>query len=302
MSKTILITGATGLLGRNMTAALLKRGDKVIALTTHLQSAKQKLAGVEKIAAMDDIMSLKNEKIDAIINLAGANVGEKRWSNEYKKVIYNSRIGTTKKIIELISLMAVKPEVLLNMSGIDYYGDTGDKTIDENSPKGSTFLSDVCSDWETEAIKASSLGVRVALMRTAFVIAKNSLAVKKLILPFKFFAGGPIGSGKQYMSWTHIDDVIGIFLFAIENPSLSGAVNVCSPEPETMKDFSRDIGKAMGRPSFFRVTSFVVKLAAGEMSEVILAGRKAFPVKLTGLGYKFKYPNAYNAWKDVLGK
>lgn len=302
MSKTILITGATGLLGKKLTAALQKRGYKIITLTTHLQSAKQKLSGAEKIVSMDDITSLKNERIDAVINLAGANAGEKRWSSEYKKVIYDSRIGTTRKVVELISSMAVKPEALLSMSGIDYYGDTGDKPVNESSPKGSVFLSGVCSDWEAEAMKATGSGVRVVLLRTAFVIAKNSPAVKKLVTPFKFFVGGPIGSGKQYMSWIHIDDVIGILLFILDNPVVSGIVNLCSPNPETMTDFSKHLGKALRKPAFFRVPSFVVKLAAGEMSEVILKGRKAFPEKIIANGYKFKFPAAYEAWKDAVGK
>lgn len=302
MPKTILITGATGLIGRSIVKALVNRGDKIIALSTNVQSAKQKLPSVGKILSFDEIQSLKDEKIDAIINLAGASIGGKRWSENYKKVIYDSRIKTTRKITDLVSVMDKKPEVLLNMSGIDYYGDTGDKISLEDAPNGNTFLAGVCKDWETEALKAASHGVRVVILRTAFVMAKNSEGIRRFIQPFSFFIGGPLGSGKQYMSWVHLDDVTGIFLFALDNAFINGTVNVCSSNPEIMKNFCSDLGKAMKRPSLLPVPSFMIKLIAGEMSEVILTGRRAIPEKILKAGYKFKFDSAFNAWKDVLKK
>ncbi len=301
MPKTILMTGATGLIGGYILNALINRGDDVIVLSTHVEPAKKKLKNVKRIIKLDDYLTLKDEKIDVIINLAGANVGDKRWNDEFKKVIYDSRIDTTRKMVELVSSMSVKPEVLINSSGIDFYGDTGDRITDENSPYGNTFLGSVCKAWEAEAFKASEF-TRVAVMRTGFVMAKGSEAVKRLSLPYKFFVGGSIGSGKQYMPWIHIDDVIGIFLYTIDNLNIKGSVNVCAPNPEQMKEFSKHLSKAMGRPSIFPVPSFVVKLVAGQMAEVILKGRRTIPKKITNAGYKFKFEHALEAWEDIFAK
>jgi uncharacterized protein len=298
MPKTILMTGATGLIGGYILNALINRGDDVIVLSTHVESAQRKLKKVKRIINLNDYHTLKDEKIDVIINLAGTNVGNKRWNDEFKKIIYDSRIDTTRKMVELISAMKTKPEVLINSSGIDYYGDTGDRITDENSPYGNTFLGSVCKAWEAEAFKASDF-TRVSVMRTGFVMAKGSEAVKRLSLPFKFFIGGPIGSGEQYMPWIHIDDVVGIFLYSIDNPNINGPVNVCAPNPEQMKEFSKHLGKAIGRPSIFPVPSFVVKLVAGQMAEVILKGRRTIPKKISDAGYKFKFEHALDAWEDI---
>jgi uncharacterized protein (TIGR01777 family) len=248
---------------------------------------------------MNDRLSLKDEKIDGIINLAGRNLADKRWNDKFKKEVYDSRILTTGKVVELILAMSRKPEVLLSASGVDYYGDKGESDIYEDTPNGNNFMGKLCKDWEAEAYKAEAFGTRVVALRTGFVMAKDSKAVKKLSMPFKFFIGGPIGSGKQYMSWIHIDDIVGIYLFALDNPAVKGAVNAAAPNPETMKQFCKNMACEMHRPSIFPVPGFIVKIAAGEMGDVILAGRKALPKKITRLGYKFKYENAADAWKDV---
>lgn len=300
MAKSILITGATGLIGEHLVEAFLKRGDNLIALSTNVESARQKLNNKVKIVSLNDYLSLKNEKIDIIINLAGASVGGKRWDEKYKQLIFSSRIDTARKMTELISVMSIKPEVFISISGIDYYGDSGDVIVDESSPNGNTFLAGVCRDWESSALAAVVSGTRVVILRTGFVIAKGSDAVKKLLTPFRFYVGGTIGSGRQYMSWVHIEDVVGIFLFAADNTALNGVVNLCSPNPETMKDFCKNIGKAMKRPAIFPAPSFAVKLIAGEMSEVILTGRRAIPKKIRDAGYRFKFDSALKAWKDVL--
>ncbi len=302
MPKTILMTGATGLIGGYIFRALQSKGDEIIVLSTHPGSAAEKLKNAKQVISLEDYLSLKDEKIDVIINLAGTNVGDKRWNDEFKKVIFSSRINTTRKMVELIASMKNKPELLLNSSGIDYYGDTGDKIVDESSPPGDTFLSMVCEAWESEALKASEYGTRAAVMRTGFVMAQGSEAVRRLSMPFKFFAGGPIGSGKQYMPWIHIDDLIGIFLYTLDNTNISGPVNVCAPNPERMKEFSKYLGKAMGRPSIFTVPGFVVKIIAGQMAEVILTGRRAVPKKILNAGYKFKFEHALDAWKDMFSK
>lgn len=301
MNKTILITGATGLIGSHLAEAIIKRGDMFIALSTEPESARKKLPGAKKIIRFDEINSLADENIDAVINLAGANLGAKRWNDRTKKEFYDSRINTTRCIAELISNMKNKPEVLVSASGVDYYGERGSESVYEDSPPAGDYLGILTRDWELEALKAEQFGVRVVTLRTGFVIARNSDAVKKMVLPYRFFAGGPIGSGRQYVSWIHIDDITGIYLFSVDNRSVSGAINATAPNPVTMKEFSRDIGKALHRPAFFPVPSFALRLIAGEMAVVILSGRKALPRKIMELGHRFRFPDAAGAWIDVLG-
>ena len=297
--KTILITGATGFIGGYITAALTARGDEFIALTTNAGSAKKKLPGAKKIVELNDIQLLKLEKIDAIINLAGRNLADKRWNDKFKQELCDSRIRTTRSIVELISIMEQKPEALISASGTDYYGDTGDKDIYEDAPHAHDFMGMLCNDWESEAFKAEKMGVRVVVLRTSFVIAKDSNAAKKFAMPFRFFLGGPIGGGKQFMSWIHIDDVVGIYLFALDNPAVKGAVNATSPNPKTMKDFCKTMAGKLHRPSLFPVPGFAVKIIAGEMAQVVLSGRKALPKKIIELGYKFKFERAADAWKEA---
>ncbi|HJY63302.1 MAG TPA: TIGR01777 family oxidoreductase [Ignavibacteria bacterium] len=301
MSKTVLISGATGLIGREIVNSLLNRGDKVIIVTTDKPKALKILSTrVSQFVTWDELNTLAGEKIDAIINLAGKNIGENRWSNKTKKEIYDSRILSTRKIVEMVKKMKIKPGVLVNASGADYYGNRGDEKITEDSPPGYDFLSGVCIDWEKEAYNAEDYGVKVVIIRNGFVLAKEAPAVKKLVLPFKLFVGGAIGSGRQYVSWIHIDDITKIYIFAIDNVSLSGAVNGVSPEPLSMKEFCKNIGKVMHRPSFFPIPSVAVKIIAGEMSQVVLHGRKAFPDKLIKNGFKFKFQNCLHALKDII--
>jgi uncharacterized protein (TIGR01777 family) len=299
LNKTILITGATGFIGGYLIRALTARGDNTISLTTHPGHAKNKLQNGIRIAALDDYLSLKDEKIDAIINLAGRNLSDKRWNEKFKQEGYDSRIKTTAKVVDLISKMKAKPQVLISASGVDYYGDTGDKDVYEDSPHANNFMGNLCRDWEAEALKAEGYGVRTVVLRTGFVMAADAVAVKKLSMPFKFFVGGPVGSGKQYVSWIHIDDIVGIYLYALDNQNIKGAANATAPNPEIMKEFCKHMAEAMHRPSIFPVPAFAVKIAVGEMAEVVLYGRKALPEKIMALGFKFKYEHAIDAWKEV---
>lgn len=300
MMKTILITGATGMIGGHIVNALLGRGDRYIALTTNIRSAEKKLRDPYRIIASEDIMSLKDEKIDAVINLAGANLGSKRWNEKTKKEFYDSRINITEKITELIAAMAVKPEVLVSSSGVDYYGDTGSTEMHEDAPPADTFLGKLTHDWEQAALAAEKYGVRVVCLRTGFVMARDSDAVKKLVMPFKFFVGGPLGSGRQYVSWIHIDDLVAIYLFATDNPELKGIYNAAAPNPETNALFGRNAAKVLSRPHFVFVPAFMLKLIVGEMTAVVLEGRRAMPDKIIRTGFNFKYEHAIDAWKDIL--
>lgn len=300
MSKKILIAGATGLIGSYLVKSLISKGNEVFVLTRDALSAGSVFPGVKNFVEWDSLDSLKDVNINAVINLTGMNLDEKRWNASVKKQIYDSRINSTRRIVELIKTMAHKPDVLINASGADYYGDTGDKDIYEDTPQQDTFISKLVYDWETEALKAESAGVRVVVLRTGFVIAKNSKAFKKMVLPFKLFAGGYAGSGKQYLSWIHIDDLVKVYEFVINNTKIRGAVNASSPNPERMKDFAKLIGKVLHRPWFFPAPACMMKILFGEVSDVILSGRRALPKKLLDTGFKFKYESAADAIRESL--
>lgn len=298
MVKTILITGATGLIGKHLVNAFSKRGDEIIILTQNISNSQKQFPNI-KAVDWNDYLSLSSEKIDAIINLAGTNLGAKRWNDNFKKELCDSRIQSTKKIVELISRMELKPKVLINSSGVDYYGDTGDKDIDEDSPAADNFIAKLVSDWEAEAFNAKKYGVRVVSLRTGFVIAKDSKAFARMIKPYKFFVGGPIGRGNQYLSWIDIDDLTEIYLFCLDN-NIEGAVNGASPNPVRNREFSKMIGKILHRPALFRVPEFALKIITGEVACLILDGRKALPKKLLSNGFKFEYENPYDSLRKNL--
>lgn len=300
MAKTILITGATGMIGGHLIHEINKRGDRYIAVTTNPKAAEKKLKSAYRITASSDILSLYNEKIDAMINLAGANLGAKRWTDAAKKEFYDSRMNTTNSLIELIREMKTKPEVLISTSGVDYYGDTGSKEMFEDAPPANSFLGKLTHDWEQAALKAEEPGVRTVIFRTGFVMAADSEAVKKLLMPVKLFVGGPLGGGKQYMSWIHISDLIALYMFAIDNVNVRGIYNASAPNPQTNELFTKHAAKLLQRPAFLPVPAFVIKAVLGEMSTVVLDGRRAMPKKILDAGFKFRFEHDTEAWKDIL--
>lgn len=300
MTKKILITGATGLIGKQIIDSLITGGDEIIVLTQNILYARKKIPKIKKFFSWNNYLSLSAEPIDAIINLAGTNLGDKRWTDNFKSEIYNSRIQSTNKIVRLIESMKTKPEVLINASGVDYYGDTGNKDINEDSPFADSFISHLVRDWEAEAMEAEKFNVRVVLLRTGFVNARQSKALQKMILPFKLFLGGYAGSGNQFISWIDIEDIAGIYLFCLNN-YIRGPVNASSPNPVTMKDFSCYLGKILHRPCWLHIPGLLIKLLFGEASNLILDGRRALPEKLLQAGYKFKFENLFNSLNVNLG-
>lgn len=300
MKKTFLITGATGLIGRNIVETITARGDEFIALSTNTTNASKTLPHAKKIVKLDEMMLLKDERIDVVINLAGANLGGKRWNDKTKKEFYDSRIDTTRELVELMSGMKDKPGVFISASGVDYYEDSGDADVYENAPHGDGYLARLCLDWENEALKADKAGVRTVILRTGFVLSKGSEAVDKLIMPVKLFVGGPLGGGRQYVSWIHIDDLVGMYLMAVDNPEMRGIYNAAAPNPERSKDFGKIAARILKRPYIFPVPGFMIKLLVGEMAVVVLEGRRALPKKIMNAGYEFKFTNAEDAWEEVL--
>jgi len=228
---------------------------------------------------------------DGIINLAGEPIAAKRWTHRQKHKIRTSRIESTHSLVTAIAKTKQKPEFLLNASAVGYYGSRGDEPITEEAEAGEDFLGSVCREWEVEAIKAEALGLRVILLRTGIVIGQGGGALAKMTPPFKYFIGGPLGSGMQWMSWIHLEDEVGLILHLIANAAARGPVNATSPNPVTMKAFSQILGKVMGRPSWAPVPAFALRLLLGEMAEMLLTGQRAVPAAAQKLGYQFRHPD-----------
>ncbi len=237
---------------------------------------------------------------DAVINLSGEPIAGKRWSAKQKKELIVSRLATTRAMVEAIARAATKPKVLLNASAIGYYGAHGNEPLEEYSEPGSGFLPDLCKEWERQAQKAEALGLRVVYLRTGIVLGPGGGALSKMIPPFRMGIGGPLGSGKQVMSWIHIEDEVGAILFALENSSLRGPVNLTAPEPATMAEFAKALGKALRRPAIFPVPAFILKTLLGEMSEILLSGQRVLPQALLGAGYRFKHPSLESALTHLM--
>lgn len=304
MNKKIIVTGATGLIGTQLCNALINRGDEVIIFTRNIGSA-QKILG-DKFSYVK--WNYKNpnewtrhlEDKDAVIHLAGANLFGKRWTAEYKKVILESRKLSTKKLISAIESTKNKIKVFISSSAVGYYGSRGDEVLTEGSKSGNDFLANVCNVWESEAEKASELGTRTAMLRQGIVLSNNGGALTKFLPPFKYFIGGALGNGKQWFPWIHIDDLIAIYLFILDNTLISGAVNVISPESVRMNEFAKTLGGVLHRPSIFKVPEFALKILVGEAASTILSSQRVVPQKLLDNGFKFKFEKLEEALIDLL--
>lgn len=309
MTKKILITGATGMIGKRIVSELCLKGAFVRILTSDKKKAKsvfQKNYTVQPLEWKNFSEPLTLSEIiddsDAIINLAGANVGYKRWTDSYMKEIYDSRIETTKLLVQSIKLSRKKPECLISASAVGYYGFAGDNVLNEDSGAGDDFLAELCREWEAEAMKAIQSHIRVVIIRGGIVLDKNEGALKELLSPFKFSVGVYQGKGNQWMSWIHINDIVNIYLFALENAYLRGAVNACSPAPVTNKQLISSIAKILKVKIILPVPAFILKIIAGKFAENLLTGQKVFPRKLTMESYSFQYPELNGALNNLLSK
>lgn len=291
----VIIAGGSGFIGSRLIQRLNDAKHDVVLLSRNPGAIRSYENGALKIVQWDGrtvgSWSQFIDGADVVINLAGENIAAKRWSEKQKIRLVNSRIESTRTIIQSINNAKKKPRVLVNASAVGFYGNDGDGDVAEAQTKGEGFLSDLCEQWEREAQDAEKSDLRVVLLRIGVVLDSSGGALKKMLLPFKLFIGGPLGSGKQWFPWIHREDVINIILFALEKQSLSGAVNVASPSPVTMNEFSSLLGKAIGRPSWMRVPSFMLKLMLGEMSEMLIGGRRIIPKKLLDNGFVFQHPD-----------
>jgi uncharacterized protein (TIGR01777 family) len=299
----IVITGGTGFLGRPLVQRLVRDRHTVVVLSRDPSKGRFE-KNVNVTVEQWDAATMKNwarhvDGADAVLNFAGDSIGGKRWTPTQKEIILSSRINATRVVVESIARAKKKPWVLISASAVGYYGHVESGDVTEGHPQGNDFLAGVCEQWEKESRKAEALGVRVVNPRFGIVLAKDGGALKKLLLPFSLFIGGPLGSGRQWFPWVHRDDVIEILMFLIQRLQLSGPVNVGSPHPVTMKEFCKSLGRAMSRPSWAPVPSFVLNTLLGEMSLVVLTGQRVIPKKLLEVGYTFRYPKLEDALRSI---
>jgi len=302
--KKIIITGATGSIGQNLVKELTMNGDEVTVLTRNPAKAEKKLPSVKKIVKWDfeQTASFINEinGTDVAIHLAGANLGAKRWTEEYKKVAYDSRIISTRNFVNAIKSVKQKPKTFICANAVGIYGDRGDDILSESSSLGNDFLANLCKDWETEAKKVQDAGVRYVSIRTGLVLEKNQGLMKKLIPSFKLFLGGWLGNGMQWFPWIHIDDIVGIYLLAIDNANVKGAVNAAAPGIVTNKEFSKALGKVLNRPALFPIPKIALRMVSGELGNYVTDSQRISTEKISRSGYKFKFDNLEEGLRDLL--
>jgi uncharacterized protein (TIGR01777 family) len=300
----ILITGGTGFVGTQLTSRLIEDRHEVTILTRSLKGAKGSSPGISYLEGDPTKKGAWQEAIknhDAVINLAGASIFSK-WTEEHKKAIRESRVNTTRNIVEGIPSRSERPFTLFSTSAVGYYGFCGDEELTEESRHGDDFLARISVEWEGEALKARDKGARVVITRFGIVMGEKGGALSQMIPLFKKYIGGPIGSGKQWFSWIHIKDLAEAFVFVIKHPEISGPVNLCSPNPVRNKDLAKALGKALHRPSFMPTPGFMIKLVLGEFGSVILEGQRVIPKKLLENGFVFQYADIHKALQGIVGQ
>jgi uncharacterized protein (TIGR01777 family) len=294
----VFVTGGTGLVGRRLVKQLVGRGDGVVVLTRRPEVAKE-LFGVICKAVPGDPMQPGEwmkavDDCDAVVNLAGENIFARRWNAAFKQRLFDSRVLTTRNVVHALATQPKRPDgqpkVLVNASAIGYYGYHGDEQLTEESPPGIDFMANICVEWEKAARAVEPAGMRCALVRIGVVLDKEGGALQKLLTPFKLGAGGPVGSGTQYMSWIHHEDMTGILLFALDNAAVTGPINATAPNPVTNKQFGKALGAALGRPAFVWTPAFMLELTLGGVAEIVTQGQRVIPQNAMALGYAFKYP------------
>ncbi|MBI4442191.1 MAG: TIGR01777 family protein [Acidobacteria bacterium] len=302
----IVITGSSGLIGTALIASLNETGHRVTRLVRSQPRAQAGEAHWDPAAGELDATALEGQ--DAIVNLAGETIAE-RWTAANKARIRDSRIQGTRLLCDAMARLkqrpstgsGLRPAVLVNASAIGYYGDRGAERLTEDSSPGTGFLADVCRQWEAATAAAAKAGVRVVCLRTGVVLSARGGALAKMLPPFRLGLGGRIGSGKQFMSWIALDDLVGIIRHALATPTLTGPVNAVAPNPVTNQEFTRTLGKVLGRPTLFPVPAFAMRLAFGEMAEELLLGSaRVEPQRITASGYSFRYPELEAAFRHVL--
>ena len=299
----ILVIGATGLIGRALCQSLTAGGHTTVALSR--SPGKPAGLAVAEVHQWDYHQGLLPEAalagVEAVVNLAGEPIVARRWSLEQKRIIRDSRVVATRNIVESLRQLDGKPGVFVSGSAIGFYGDRGDEQVEETSPPGRGFMSEICQEWEREAARATELGVRVVQVRTGVVLSTEGGALQKMLTPFKLGIGGPLGSGRQWFPWIHIDDIAGIFKHALVTASLAGPANGTAPQAVTNAEFTSELGKVLHRPAFLPVPHVALRILMGEMSEVLFVSQRVAPKATLASGYKFHFPSLGPALDDLLG-
>ncbi|MGB8700497.1 MAG: TIGR01777 family oxidoreductase [Thermosynechococcaceae cyanobacterium] len=300
----VAVTGGTGFIGSRLVERLQAEGHQVILLTRHPQKAQQQFPQAEVIAYTPLQSGPWQGAIagcDGVVNLAGEPIAE-RWTDASKKAILDSRQLGTAKLVEAIAQANPKPAVLVNASAVGYYGTSPTAVFEETNAPGNDFLAQVCQAWEAEAQKAIALGTRVVIPRIGIVLGPGGGVLAKMLFPFQVFAGGPLGSGQQWVSWVHRDDLVALILKALTDPSLSGVFNATAPNPVSMNELCQALGQRLGRPSWLPVPDFALELLLGEAAQVVLQGQKVLPQRTQASGFQFQYPTVQAAIAQILAK
>jgi len=295
----LLITGGTGFIGSPLCQTLAQRGHNLVLVSR--DPARHALpAGAVALPWETSEWQRAAQGADAVINLAGEPIAAKRWSPQQKAAIRDSRLGATRRLVDAMGSWPKAPSVFVNASAIGYYGPRGDEQLTEADEAGRGFLADVCRAWEAEALRAESLGTRVVRMRIGLVLGPGGGVLAKMVAPFQWFVGGPVGTGRQWVSWIHRDDVIGLIEWALTTPLIRGAVNVTAPEPVTMQAFCRCLGDVLRRPSWAPVPPFVLRSLLGEMADLLLTGQRVIPHVALQRNYQFVHPSLPSALQACL--
>ncbi|MCY1342886.1 Epimerase family protein [compost metagenome] len=295
----ILLTGGTGLIGRALCQRWVADGYQLTVLSRRPQSVAS-LCG-RTVRGIGEYSEYGDEPLDAIVNLAGEPIADRPWSNKRKAQLWGSRITLTEQLLEWLEKREQKPRVLLNGSAVGWYGDGGERELTEDSPPVTDdFASQLCVAWEETALRAEAFGIRVALVRTGLVLARDGGFLKRLVPPFKLGLGGALGNGRQWMSWVHLEDQIALMDFLLRREDARGPYNACSPQPVRNRDFARSLGRALGRPAFMPAPAFVLRLLLGELAGLLLGGQRAVPARLRAAGFTFAFTDLDTALGDLL--
>lgn len=295
----ILITGGTGFIGRHLCRALSRDGQSITVLSRRPAQVSE-ICGDScvGIASLESIG--ESDHFDAIINLSGESIAAKHWTQRRKAVLRESRIGVTAELLAMVQRGSTKPSVFISGSAVGYYGNQGDRILVENSLPNDDFGHRLCADWENEALKAASFGLRTCVIRTGLVIGRNGGFLQTMLLPFRFGLGGPIATGRQWMSWIHLNDLIDMIRFLLDHPTLHGIFNATAPEPVSNREFCKTLAAVLRRPAFLTLPEFVLNILLGERSSLLTEGQRVLPVRIQDAGFEFQFTRLEDALRDVL--
>jgi hypothetical protein len=292
----VLLSGASGLIGSALRAALLRDGHEVLSLVRERPDPARGRVGWDPHAGILGIEAIG--RLDAVVHLAGAGIGESRWTEARKALIRDSRVRGTRLLAEIFALLPERPKAFLCASAVGYYGDRGGEALDETSPMGKGFLADVCRDWEVATRQASEAGIRVVNLRSGVVLSPRGGALRRMLPPFRWGLGAVMGSGRQWMSWISLTDEVAAIRHCLENESLQGPVNLVAPEPVTNEAFAQALARVLGRPLFLRIPTWGVRALFGEMGvETVCSGQRVKPSKLEGMGFRFQASTLEEAFR-----